>query len=94
MHNSTKTHSKPGGGKLAASLLAMCCTVTYGGTATRTFEWYRNAAQTDFQVPIVLEEGVGGFSYSEAAADGSDLCVFSGGTQLPGSCAEKRRAEL
>ena len=58
-------------------------TVAYGGTATRTFEWYRNAAQTDFQDPIVLEEGVGGFSYSEAAADGSDLCVFSGGTQLP-----------
>ena len=81
MHNSTKTRSKQGG--LAASLLAMCCTVAYGGTAMRTFEWYRNAAQTDFQVPIVLEEGVDGFSYSGAAADGADLCVFSGSTQLP-----------
>ena len=81
MHNSIKTRFKQG--RLAASLLAMCCTVAYGGTAMRTFEWYRNAAQTDFQVPIVLEEGVDGFSYSGAAADGADLCVFSGGAQLP-----------
>ena len=45
------------------------------GTATRTFGWYRNAAQTDFQVPITLEEGVDGFTYADAAADGADLCV-------------------
>jgi hypothetical protein len=31
------------------------------GTVTRTFGWYRNAAQTDFQVPVALEEGMDGF---------------------------------
>ena len=56
----------------------------FGGTATYSFSWYRNAAQTDFQVPVALEEGVNGFTYADAAANGADLCVTdAGGTQLP-----------
>jgi len=68
---------------LTASLV--CCALgAFAGTTTFSFDWYRNAAQTDFQVPIALEEGVNGFTYSDAAADGADLCVTdAGGTQLP-----------
>ena len=34
------------------------------GTATYSFSWYRNAPVTDFPVPLVLEEGGNGFTYS------------------------------
>ena len=64
------------------SVAALAASV-YGGTTTRTFEWYRSAIQDNFQVPIVLEEGVEGFTYSGAAANGADLCAYSGSTQLP-----------
>ena len=68
---------------LTASLVCYALDAV-AGTATCSFGWYRNAAQTDFQVPIALEEGVNGFTYSDAAADGADLCVTdAGGTQLP-----------
>ena len=64
--------------------VAMVASGAFGGTTTLSFGWYRNAAQTDFQVPIALEEGVDGFTYADAAADGADLCVTdAGGTQLP-----------
>ncbi|MBR0506577.1 MAG: hypothetical protein IJJ84_14345, partial [Kiritimatiellae bacterium] len=68
---------------LTASLV--CCALgAFAGTATFSFGWYRNAAQTDFQVPVALEEGVNGFTYADAAANGADLCVTdAGGTQLP-----------
>ena len=33
-----------------------CCALgAFAGTATFSFGWYRNAAQTDFQVPVALE---------------------------------------
>ena len=58
----------------------VCCALgAFAGTTTYSFDWYRNAAQTDFQVPIALEEGVSGFTYSDAAADGADLCVTDAG---------------
>ena len=68
---------------LTASLV--CCALgAFAGTTTYSFDWFRNAAQTDFQVPLALEEGVNGFTYSDAAAAGADLCVTdAGGTQLP-----------
>ena len=69
---------------LLAAGLASGAFCAFGGTATYSFSWYRNAAQTDFQVPVALEEGVNGFTYADAAADGADLCVTdAGGTQLP-----------
>ena len=56
----------------------------FGGTTAYSFSWYRNAAQTDLQVPVALEEGVNGFTYADAATNGADLCVTdAGGTQLP-----------
>ena len=66
---------------VAVALAAMSASA---GRAVRTFGWYRNAAQTDFQVPLVLEEGVDGFTYADTAADGANLCVTdTDGTQLP-----------
>ncbi len=66
-----------------AFALMLACSL-HGGTATRSFSWYRNAAQTDFQVPITLEEGVDGFTYADTAADGSDLRVADqNGVSLP-----------
>ena len=38
--------------------VALAAAGASAGTAVRTFGWYRNAAQTDFQVPLALEEGV------------------------------------
>ena len=73
---------------LRKALLAACFAggafCAFGGTMTCSFGWYRNAAQADFQVPVALEEGVNGFTYADAAANGADLCVTdAGGTQLP-----------
>ena len=69
---------------LLAASFASGAFCAFGGTATYSFSWYRNAAQADFQVPVVLEEGVNGFTYADAAANGADLCVTdAGGTQLP-----------
>ena len=69
---------------LLAASFACGAFCAFGGTATYSFLWYRNAAQADFQVPVALEEGVNGFTYADAAADGADLCVTdAGGTQLP-----------
>lgn len=63
---------------LTASLVC-CASGAFGGTATYSFLWYRNAAQADFQVPVALEEGVNGFTYADAAANGADLCVTDAG---------------
>ena len=66
---------------VAVALAAMSASA---GRAVRTFGWYRNAAQTDFQVPLALEEGVDDFTYADTAADGANLCVTdTDGTQLP-----------
>ena len=54
------------------------------GTATYSFSWYRNAPVTDFPVPLVLEEGRNGFTYSGFAAGGADLRASDGnGANLP-----------
>ncbi|MBO7687965.1 MAG: hypothetical protein J6V72_16380, partial [Kiritimatiellae bacterium] len=66
---------------VAVALAAMSASA---GRAVRTFGWYRNAAQTDFQVPLALEEGVDDFTYADTEPDGANLCVTdSEGTQLP-----------
>lgn len=66
---------------LAVALATMSASA---GRAVRTFGWYRNAAQTDFQVPLALEEGVDDFTYADTEPDGTNLCVTdSEGTQLP-----------
>lgn len=53
------------------------------GTCTCTFEWFRNNAVANFQVPLALEEGRSGFSYRGTAADGSDLRISDGTANLP-----------
>jgi len=54
------------------------------GTATYSFSWYRNAPVTDFPVPLVLEEGRNGFTYSGSATGGVDLRATDGnGANLP-----------
>ena len=69
---------------LGAASLALCALGAYGGTATYSFSWYRNAVVTDFPVPLVLEEGRNGFTYSGVAAGGADLRASDGnGTNLP-----------
>ena len=59
--------------------LVCCASGAFGGKTTCSFGWYRNAAQADFQVPVALEEGVNGFTYADAAANGADLCVTDAG---------------
>ena len=69
---------------LGATGLALCALGAYGGTATYSFSWYRNVAVTDFPVPLVLEEGHNGFTYSGVAAGGADLRASDGnGANLP-----------
>ena len=69
---------------LGAAGLVLCALGAYGGTATYSFGWYRNAAVTDFPVPLILEEGRNGFTYSGVAAGGADLRASDGnGTNLP-----------
>ncbi len=56
------------------------------GTVTYTFDWYLNAAVSDFPVPIALEEGVNGFTYAgfADAENGSDLRAYdSDSSPLP-----------
>lgn len=54
------------------------------GTTTRNFADYRNASVADFPVPLVLDAGVDGLTFADAAADGSDVRVLdSDGAVLP-----------
>lgn len=52
--------------------------VAMAGSAEWSFAGFHNAAVSDFQVPLVLEEGVNGFTYTGFADPdaGSDLRVF------------------
>lgn len=49
----------------------------YAGTCTYSFGWFKNAAVTDFNVPLILQEGRNGFTYAGFAdADGgTDLRI-------------------
>ena len=62
---------------LPAASFACGAFCAFAGTATYSFSWYRNAAQADVQVPVALEEGVNGFSYADAAADGKDSSTYN-----------------
>ena len=63
-------------GLLAAAMTAAAS--AFAGECTYPFAWYKNNPVDDFPVPVTLEEGAGGFSYTgfADAAGGTDLRVF------------------
>ncbi len=71
---------------MAGFAVALLGASAIAGNCTWTFDSLRNAGAADLAVPIALEEGANGFTYSGfAEADGSDLRIADtdGSTQLP-----------
>ena len=63
--------------RVTTLMLAFACKCALAGTCTYSFGWFKNAAVTDFNVPLVLQEGRNGFTYAgfADAEGGTDLRV-------------------